>query len=109
MSEWAIVDALRRENAALKARVALLEEAAKLPGELHASDRDLLLSVARECGVTAHEIYSEGRSKSAVHARRRAAIALRERGKSYTEIGAILKRDHTTVRALILNGERGRR
>lgn len=62
--------------------------------------------VAAESGVKAHEIRGQHRDRRTTNARARVAVAMRQRGFSFPEIGATLDRHHTTVMDLVRRGER---
>lgn len=66
---------------------------------------DIVQAVARTYGYTVAAIKGDRRHATLIKARKACALALRESGCSYPEIGAILDRDHSSVMQLI-NHER---
>jgi len=66
---------------------------------------DIIATVARAYGYTAAQVKGERRHSTLLKARKACALALREVGYSYPEIGALLGRDHSSVMQLI-NHER---
>ena len=57
----------------------------------------LVLDIAARRNVLPEDILGRRRGKLVMAARKDLYVALRERGMSYPEIGAMLDRDHTTV------------
>jgi chromosomal replication initiation ATPase DnaA len=58
---------------------------------------DLLQAVSAETGVSEIELASASRSARVVKARMSVYRALREKGWSYPDIGALMDKDHSTV------------
>jgi len=67
----------------------------------HKATQKLTLEIAEKHGVTVAEMLSASRASHLVEARRDLAFALRARSWSYPRIGKLMKRDHTTVMALL--------
>lgn len=64
------------------------------PRQKHLNDIGL---VALQHGFTADEVLSPSRTAKLVQARQDCIVMFRERGYSTTEIGRIMRRDHTTI------------
>lgn len=79
------------------AAYATLERNLEPGGNLH----DLARTVCRDFAVSVTDVLSTARSVAMVDARREIAWKLRELGFSFPEIGTMLRRDHTTVIALV--------
>ena len=73
---------------------------ASLPTRREATT-ELTLETAERHGVTVAEMLSPSRASHLVEARRDLAFALRARAWSYPRIGKLMKRDHTTIMALL--------
>lgn len=54
-------------------------------------------AIAQEHGFTAEDILGKSKFKMLVKVRRKCVVMLREKGYSTTEIGRIMKRDHSTI------------
>lgn len=64
------------------------------PRQKHLNDIGI---IALQHGFTAEEVISPCRSATLVKARQECIIMFRDRGYSVTEIGRIMRRDHTTI------------
>jgi len=54
-------------------------------------------AIAKLHGYTVEDILSQRKSKSLVAARRECVVKMRSKGYSTTQIGRIMKRDHSTI------------
>jgi chromosomal replication initiation ATPase DnaA len=62
--------------------------------------------IARDHGYTLEQVTARSRNRNLVAARKAVALHVRGMGASYPELGALLKRDHTTIMQT-LRGRRG--
>jgi chromosomal replication initiation ATPase DnaA len=62
-----------------------------------AENNDTLVSICSEYGITMEELLGSSRRSEYVRARRAAMRALKNEGKTLSEIGRILKRHHSTI------------
>lgn len=54
-------------------------------------------AIAELYGYTVDDILGKSKLKALVAVRRKCAVMLRDKGHTMTEIGRILRRDHTTI------------
>lgn len=73
-------------------RLAAIVEALRVRGLLRLVDETV-----RPFFVTREDALGRSRTLSVARARKAVYVALREKGLSYTEIGRLVGRDHTTV------------
>lgn len=59
--------------------------------------RSILEDVSLQTGIAYYDIMSRSRRAEFVRARRKIYVRLRAVGASYSEIGRLMRRDHTTV------------
>ena len=57
----------------------------------------LIRDIASQNRVTLHDVMGPSRAQYIVTARFKCYRALRQKGLSYPQIGAIMKRDHTSI------------
>lgn len=62
-----------------------------------ATGLELVAQIARQYGLTASDLIGPSRVRSVCIVRWRAMKALRDKGRSLSSIGRLLRRDHTTV------------
>ena len=67
---------------------------------------DIARDIANANGMTLDELTAPERNASIVRVRVAAYLALRSAGASYPEIGAVMKRDHTTVLSAVRKARR---
>jgi len=72
-----------------------------------AENNDTLVSICAEYGITMEELLGSSRRSEYVRARRAAMRALKNEGKTLSEIGRILKRHHSTISVELRNNDAG--
>ena len=82
-------------DAEISAEIALCQRLTGLPPL--AGDEAELVDVARALGVRPEQLLAHDRRRGSARRRHLAAWMLHQRGLSLTRIGALLRRDHTTV------------
>jgi chromosomal replication initiation ATPase DnaA len=74
--------------------VVLVDSLGMTPRQLN---MELIAAIAQEYDYTIEDVLGKSKLKALVAVRRKCMVMLRDKGYSTTEIGRIMKRDHSTV------------